>query len=262
MDNLQQSQPEFDINNPNLAAEGEGIDGFDPNADSNAPPKPPNAGTYLLQLNFASEKQEEWFIYGNKEDPSKNQLRTQLKGVIVGCEKAVGHEAGSYEEKYWLNRKVGGPRGFMVGSWPVRGQKGTSGIGDLLKAYGLTSKQLRGLAGAGGAKHWKDTNVEQLITDAILSGQPVRVFLDWEWTGGTKELVNPETGKGYWLQNEYKDDQLRNVPQGMKDAKDDGNGGKLHQQTFNFQAPDGSGEEDVQLFASLKVERFMPPRKG
>jgi chromosome segregation ATPase len=38
MNNLDNNTTDsFDINNPNLAAEGEGIEGFDPNADSNAP---------------------------------------------------------------------------------------------------------------------------------------------------------------------------------------------------------------------------------
>lgn len=252
----QNQTEEFDINNPALAEEGAGIEGFDPNADSNAPPRPPKAGTYLVQLNFHSEKQEEWFVYGSKDDPAKNQVRTQLVGTIVGCEDVA------YEEKHWINRKIGGRNGFMVGSWAVRGQKGTSWIGDLLKAYGLKPADMRSLSGAGGPKHWKDTDVEQLITNCILSGQPVRCYLDWEFTGTTKELVNPETGKGYFLQNDYKDDQLKNIPQGMRHANDDGKGGKDHRYTFHYEAPDGSGEEDVQLYANLKVERFMPPKRS
>lgn len=258
MNNLDNNATDsFDINNPNLAAEGEGIEGFDPNADSNAPPKPPNAGTYLLQLDFAEAEVEKRFKHGSKDDPSKDQLMAYFTATIVGCP-----DKSEYEEKYWQGRKIGGKVGFLVGSWAVRGQKGTSGFGDLLKAYGLKPKQLAGLAGAGGQKRWEDTPVEELVTDCILSGQPVRAYCDWEWQGATKELVNPADGKPYYIRYDYKDDQLKNVPQGMKAAKDDGKGGKSHQLTFHFQAPDGEGSEDVQLFASLKVERFMPPKPG
>jgi len=257
MNNLDNNTTDsFDINNPNLAAEGEGIEGFDPNADSNAPPKPPNAGAYLLQLDFAEAEVEKRFKHGSKDDPTKDQLMTSFTATIVGCDKQ------DYEEKHWQGRKIGGKSGFIVGSWTVRGQRGTSGYGDLLKAYGLKPKQLAGLAGAGGQKRWEDTPVEELITDCVLSGQPVRAYCDWEWAGSTKELIDPNTGKPYYIRFDYKDDQLKNVPQGMKAAKDDGKGGKLHQQTFHFQSPDGEGSEDVQLFASLRVERFMPPKAG
>lgn len=257
MNNLDNNTTDsFDINNPNLAAEGAGIEGFDPNADSNAPPKPPAAGTYLLQLDFAEAEPEKRFKHGTKDDPSKDQLMTSFVATIVGYDKLAEGE------RQPEGRKIGGKSGFIVGSWAVRGQRGTSGFGDLLKAYGLKPRQLAALAGAGGQKRWEDTPVEELITDCILSGTPVRAYCDWEWAGSTKELVDPNTGKPYYIRFDYKDDQLKNVPQGMKAAKDDGKGGKLHQLTFHFQSPDGEGSEDVQLFASLKVERFMPPKAG
>jgi len=248
------TETEFDINNPNLAAEGEGVPGFDPNADSNAPPRPPKSGTYLVQFDFTEADPEKRFVYGSKSEPDKDQVRFQVSGKIVGCEDTA------YEEKHWLNRTIGGKIGVMVGSWAVRGQKGTSHIGDFLKAYGLKAKELVGLAGAGGQKRWRDTPVEELVTECIISGQAIRVFLDWEFTGGTKELINPETGKGYWLQYDYKDPQLDKIPQGMRNAKDDGKGGKEHQVSFHF--VNDEGEEDVQLFAQLKVERFMPPKRA
>lgn len=255
---------EFNMANPALAAEGEGISGFDPNASSSRPPRPPRAGTYLVQWDFFETDSDKRFEYGTQADPELDRVTTRLRGTIVGVERLVHGDALSYEEKHWLNRKIGGGFGYRLSSLPVMGAKGTSWIGDFLKAYGKTPKDLAEMTA--GARSYKDSQVETVITDALMTGTPIRTYVDWEWRGKTESLVNPDTGKPYYISKSWKkDDPLHNVPEGMKAFEFDHESGEYpYFCKFNFTQPSEHGDEseEVTLYAELAVRRFMPLKKS
>jgi hypothetical protein len=273
---------EFNLASPTLAPEGEGIAGFDPNASANQPPRPPRAGTYLLQGDFVESEEAKRFQYGTKADPDKDYMSTNIRFTITGVERLSHGDALAYEEKYWMARKVGGGFGVAINSLPVAGQKGTSWIGEFCKAYGKTARDLA--AAKGHANSYKETGFADLITECIASGQQIRAFLDWEWKGKTESLVNPADGKPYYIRKSWnKQSPLNAVPQGMKafpldHEKDEypystqalviTNGDTItgfelqpSPEALDQAIADGNEAEIITLYAELKVERFMPPKK-
>lgn len=254
---------DFNMANPNLAGEGEGIGNTDPGASSSKPPRPPRAGIYYVQFDFIETDPDKRFEYGTKDNPELDRLTTRLRGSITGIDTLNYGDKLSYPEKAWLNRKLGGAFGYRLTTLPVMGQKGTAWVYDFLKAYGVSVADLRKMLAGGNS--WQTSGIPAGITEAITSGQSIRVYCDWEWGGKTESLTNPDTSKPYYIRRSFKkDDPLNLVPSGMKAFELDHESGEYpYECKFNFTQPAEHGDEteEVTLYAELAVQGFKPPRK-
>lgn len=149
-----------------IAGEDVEMEGFDPNANAYAGPPPVKPGNYVASLSFASNNPEEhWEAkpYNADKYPERagtNYYNTRLVATILD---------GEYE-----GRKVFSDNFMGTG---IFGNKGTSNVASLLRELGYDLSNVR-----------KQTQLMELLEQALAGEPTIGIFVDAEWRGSAENL--------------------------------------------------------------------------